>query len=74
MPNDGTFKYGNLAQVPQQQPRQGDENGGVAPYAVLHLRIDRAHGLPAADFTGVWALGSGLPLIYIYIHLTCAEL
>ena len=25
----------------------------MAPYAVLHLRVDRAHGLPAADFTGL---------------------
>ncbi|CAE7278417.1 SYT1 [Symbiodinium necroappetens] len=32
---------------------KGDDNSGVAPYAVLHLRIDRAFGLPAADFTGL---------------------
>ena len=34
-------------------PTRGDDNSGVAPYAVLHLRIDRAFGLPAADFTGL---------------------
>eukprot|EP00435_Cladocopium_sp_Y103_P009358 s58_g2.t1 len=39
--------------APHLCPEDPNATSKVAPYAVLHLFVDRAHGLPAADLNGL---------------------
>lgn len=39
--------------APHLCPDEGGKDGTMTPYAVLHLFLDRAHGLPPADLNGL---------------------